>query len=126
MTCLMLSTSIRCADNCAVLSTHAARSAWCRSTAQHVKHNISHGCCENPSADVDGDLHTQIVIFVKSVQRARELNKLLVECNFPSIAIHGSMSQAERLEVLRSFAFALPKEMEQNTAGGLWHTHGAC
>ncbi len=41
----------------------------------------------------------QIVIFVKSVQRARELNKLLVECNFPSIAIHGSMSQTERLEV---------------------------
>ena len=41
----------------------------------------------------------RFVIFVKSVQRARELNKLLVECNFPSIAIHGSMTQTERLEV---------------------------
>ena len=54
---------------------------------------------EARQADVDGGLCTQIVIFVKSVQRARELNKLLVECNFPSIAIHGSMTQTERLEV---------------------------
>lgn len=38
----------------------------------------------------------QVVIFVKSVQRANELNKLLVECNFPSICIHGSMPQEER------------------------------
>ena len=30
----------------------------------------------------------QVVIFVKSVARARELNKLLNECNFPSTAIH--------------------------------------
>ncbi len=52
-------------------------------------------------ADVESGLHMQIVIFVKSVQRARELNKLLVECNFPSIAIHGSMTQTERLEVRR-------------------------
>jgi len=54
---------------------------------------------EARQAEVDSGLHMQIVIFVKSVQRARELNKLLVECNFPSIAIHGSMSQTERLEV---------------------------
>merc|ERR1719235_3079510 len=30
----------------------------------------------------------QVVIFVKSVQRAVALDKLLTECNFPSIAIH--------------------------------------
>lgn len=36
---------------------------------------------------------------MKSVQRAKELNKLLVECNFPSICIHGQLSQTERLEV---------------------------
>ena len=30
----------------------------------------------------------QVVIFVKSVARARELNRLLNECNFPSTAIH--------------------------------------
>merc|ERR1712086_377654 len=45
----------------------------------------------------------QVVIFVKSVSRAIELNKLLVECNFPSIAIHGSMKQAERIERYQSF-----------------------
>ena len=38
----------------------------------------------------------QVVIFVKSVNRASELNKLLVECNFPSICIHSAMSQDER------------------------------
>ena len=41
----------------------------------------------------------QIVIFVKSVNRAKELNKLLVECNFPSICIHSAMKQEERLAV---------------------------
>ena len=51
----------------------------------------------------------QVVIFVKSVSRAAELNKLLVECNFPSICIHSGMSQEERfctisplLPILRS------------------------
>ena len=38
----------------------------------------------------------QIVIFVKSVARAKELNKLLVECNFPSICIHSAQKQDER------------------------------
>lgn len=38
----------------------------------------------------------QVVIFVKSVARANELNKLLVECNFPSICIHSAMPQEER------------------------------
>ncbi|KAL8479534.1 hypothetical protein ACS0TY_026436 [Phlomoides rotata] len=42
----------------------------------------------------------QVVIFVKSVNRAAELNKLLVECNFPSICIHSSMSQEERVLIL--------------------------
>ncbi|KAJ3187562.1 Suppressor of the cold-sensitive snRNP biogenesis mutant brr1-1 [Irineochytrium annulatum] len=45
----------------------------------------------------------QVCIFVKSVQRANELNKLLVECNFPSICIHGSMNQKERIERYMSF-----------------------
>ena len=38
----------------------------------------------------------QVVIFVKSVLRAKELNKLLVECNFPSICIHSAQKQEER------------------------------
>lgn len=40
----------------------------------------------------------QVVIFVKSVGRATELNKLLTECNFPSIAIHRGMSQEARIQ----------------------------
>ncbi|KAE8700441.1 DEAD-box ATP-dependent RNA helicase 15 [Hibiscus syriacus] len=45
----------------------------------------------------------QVVIFVKSVSRAAELNKLLVECNFPSICIHSGMSQDERLTRYKGF-----------------------
>jgi ATP-dependent RNA helicase UAP56/SUB2 len=45
-----------------------------------------------------------VVIFVKSVARARELNRLLNECNFPSTTIHSAMRQEERLQVRRSQA----------------------
>ena len=39
----------------------------------------------------------QVVIFVKSVQRCVALAQLLIEQNFPAIAIHRGMSQEERL-----------------------------
>merc|ERR1711964_368989 len=45
----------------------------------------------------------QVVIFVKSVQRAIALDKLLTECNFPSIAIHSALSQEERIERYTAF-----------------------
>merc|ERR1711920_36573 len=45
----------------------------------------------------------QVVIFVKSVGRCIELNRLLVECNFPSICIHSRMEQAQRIELYKSF-----------------------
>ncbi|WVZ99816.1 hypothetical protein U9M48_045062 [Paspalum notatum var. saurae] len=45
----------------------------------------------------------QVVIFVKSVSRAAELNKLLCECNFPSICIHSGMAQEERLTRYKNF-----------------------
>ena len=38
----------------------------------------------------------QVVIFVKSVQRCIALAQLLVEQNFPAIAIHRAMTQEER------------------------------
>lgn len=38
----------------------------------------------------------QVIIFVKSTLRATELDKLLRECNFPSIAVHSGVSQEER------------------------------
>merc|ERR1719230_1766273 len=45
----------------------------------------------------------QVVIFVKSVQRATALDKLLVECNFPSIAVHSGLDQDERISRYRQF-----------------------
>lgn len=42
------------------------------------------------------------MIFVKSVARCVALSQLLVEQNFPAIAIHRGMAQEERL-VLRHF-----------------------
>merc|ERR1711966_285754 len=45
----------------------------------------------------------QVVIFVKSVQRAVALDKLLTECNFPSIAIHSGLQQDERLNRYKQF-----------------------
>lgn len=38
----------------------------------------------------------QVIIFVKSTHRATELDKLLRECSFPSIAVHSGVSQEER------------------------------
>ena len=38
-----------------------------------------------------------MVIFVKSVQRCVALAQLLIEQNFPAIAIHRGMTQEERL-----------------------------
>ncbi|CAE6398245.1 unnamed protein product [Rhizoctonia solani] len=45
----------------------------------------------------------QVVIFVKSVSRANELNKLLNSCNFPSICIHSGLNQEERINRYQSF-----------------------
>ncbi|XP_075248778.1 spliceosome RNA helicase DDX39B-like [Convolutriloba macropyga] len=45
----------------------------------------------------------QVVIFVKSVPRCVALNDLLIEQNFPSIAIHRGMSQDERLTHYKEF-----------------------
>jgi len=45
----------------------------------------------------------QVVIFVKSVQRAIALDKLLVECSFPSIAIHSGLGQEDRIARYKQF-----------------------
>jgi ATP-dependent RNA helicase UAP56/SUB2 len=45
----------------------------------------------------------QVVIFVSKQVRARELDKLLKECNFPSMHIHGAMKQEERLARYNAF-----------------------
>jgi ATP-dependent RNA helicase UAP56/SUB2 len=45
----------------------------------------------------------QVIIFVNGVRRAKELNKLLIECNFPSSVIYGGMDQEERLDKYNKF-----------------------
>lgn len=45
----------------------------------------------------------QLVIFVRSVQRAIELNRILVASKFPSTTIHGGLSQPERIARFRAF-----------------------
>merc|ERR1711934_1075968 len=45
----------------------------------------------------------QVVIFVKSVQRAIALDKLLTECSFPSLAIHSGLKQEERINRYKQF-----------------------
>jgi len=45
----------------------------------------------------------QVIIFVKSVQRCMALAQLLVDQNFPAIAIHRAMTQEERLSRYQSF-----------------------
>uniref|UniRef100_A0A8C7HEZ8 Helicase C-terminal domain-containing protein n=2 Tax=Oncorhynchus kisutch TaxID=8019 RepID=A0A8C7HEZ8_ONCKI len=44
-----------------------------------------------------------VVIFVKTVQRCVALSQLLVEQNFPAIAIHRGMAQEERLSRYQQF-----------------------
>jgi ATP-dependent RNA helicase UAP56/SUB2 len=44
-----------------------------------------------------------VVIFVSKVARAIELNKLLEECQFPTICIHSRMDQPERIAHFKQF-----------------------
>ena len=45
----------------------------------------------------------QVVIFVASVSRCRALNKLLTECNFPSISMYAGLPQQERVHRFLQF-----------------------
>jgi len=45
----------------------------------------------------------QLIIFVRSVSRAAELNKILLDQSFPSTCIHSVMKQEERLERYQKF-----------------------
>lgn len=45
---------------------------------------------------LDNIQFNQVIIFVKTYQRAEVLNKILQECKFPSAVHHGSMKQEDR------------------------------
>lgn len=59
-------------------------------------------CCA-PSSPAHLPPRPQVVIFVKSVARATQLDQLLRECNFPSIAIHSGLPQEERIKRYQQF-----------------------
>jgi ATP-dependent RNA helicase UAP56/SUB2 len=52
---------------------------------------------------LDNLLFNQVIIFVSKVERAIELNKLLRDCKFPSIAIHSKLNVEERIEKYKQF-----------------------
>jgi len=52
---------------------------------------------------LDNLLFNQVIIFVSKVERAIELNKILKECNFPSLTIHSGLAVEERIEKYRQF-----------------------
>lgn len=55
-------------------------------------------------SDLLDDLEfNQVIIFVRSTSRANELNKLLTLCNFPLIAVHLGIPQAERIARYKLF-----------------------
>ena len=45
----------------------------------------------------------QVIIFVRSVQRAQALDRLLNDCSFPSICIHAGLDQPERISRYQQF-----------------------
>lgn len=52
---------------------------------------------------LDNLLFNQVIIFVSKVERAIELNKILKECQFPSITIHSGLGVEERIERYKEF-----------------------
>lgn len=45
----------------------------------------------------------QVVIFVRSSQRAKALSELLCECSFPAMEMHAKMPQEERIQKYKQF-----------------------
>lgn len=58
----------------------------------------------------------QVIIFVKSIQRCMALAQLLVEQNFPAIAIHKAMTQDERYVTLAYVEVDLLIKCRENSA----------
>jgi ATP-dependent RNA helicase UAP56/SUB2 len=52
---------------------------------------------------LDSFKFNQLVVFVQSPGRARALDKILNECEYPSSAIHGDMQQQDRIKAYHQF-----------------------
>lgn len=66
--------------------------------------HIDEGHKNRKLSEILDDLEfNQVIIFVKSVQRAKLLNHLLNENSFPAITIHSAMSQTDRINMYQKF-----------------------
>lgn len=73
-------------------------------------HGLQQYYCKIDESDKTGKLtdmldaldFNQVVIFVRSQDRASQLDKLLRKCQFPSVSIYGRMKQDERWVCWRS------------------------
>jgi len=82
-------------DNESKLTLHGLQQYFVNLTAQQKNRKLN---------DIlDALEFNQVVIFVNGVRRCIELNKLLNECNFPSMCIHAGLKQQERLEQYNLF-----------------------
>ena len=82
-------------DDEAKLTLHGLQQHYCKLQDEHKNKKL---------ADLLDNLEfNQVVIFVKSVSRANELNKLLIECNFPSVCIHSGSERIARYKSFKDF-----------------------
>merc|ERR1711865_687221 len=66
----------------------------------------------------------QVIIFVKSTERAKTLNQLLCDCNFPSIATYGRLKQEERIEKVNVVInYDMPESSEFNAGAADCYLH---
>ncbi len=82
-------------DNETKLTLHGLQQYYCKLAEKEKNRKLSYL--------LDTLEFNQVIIFVKSTARADELNRLLCDCNFPSIAVHSGIPQEERIARYKSF-----------------------
>ena len=97
-----------CSSTTSSSSPRRRTASWSTSSMHSSSTRSGGGCSLSPLplcllAPAPPPLPAQVVIFVSKVVRARELDKLLKECNFPSMHIDGQMKQEERIAKVAAF-----------------------
>ena len=87
-------------DNESKLTLHGLQQYYVKLSEKEKNRNLSDL--------LDALIFNQVIIFVRNVIRATELDQLLRDCGFPSICIHGHLEQSERYSLSDSQYQALP------------------